>query len=81
MKDLSRILMTEKENYTDPLIGFLLAVYQEFDFTKAHVFLKQAEILLQNDFFLGYSTEEFMENARLLLFEAYTKIHKTIEIG
>lgn len=81
LKDLSRILLTEKDTYTDPLIGFLLAVYQEFDFKKAHVFLKQAEVLLQNDFFLGYSTEEFMENARLLLFEAYTKIHKIIEIG
>lgn len=81
LKDLSRILLTEKDNYTDPLIGFLLAVYQEFDFNKAHVFLKQAEVLLSNDFFLGYSQEEFMEQARLLLFEAYTKIHKIIEIG
>jgi translation initiation factor 3 subunit E len=81
LKDLSRILLTERDSYTDPLIGFLLAVYQEFDFNKAHVYLKQSEVLLQNDFFLGYSTEEFMENARLLLFEAYTKIHKIIEIG
>jgi len=81
LKDLSRTLMTERSNYSDPIIEFLLAVYNEFNFERAHQQLSKCEELLQNDFFLGYSTEEFMEQARLLLFEAYTKIHKSIEIG
>jgi translation initiation factor 3 subunit E len=80
MKDLAKILVTEQPNYSDPVTQFLLAVYTEFDFKRAHLALRECETLLTNDFFLGYSTDEFMEQARLLLFEAYTKIHKVIKI-
>lgn len=81
LKDLAKILVVETPNYSDPVIQFLLAVYTNFDFNAAHAALAQCESLLQSDFFLGYSTDEFMEQARLMLFEAYTKIHKIIQIG
>jgi len=80
LKDLAKILLTEQANYADPVTQFLLAVYTDFDFARAHQALQQCETLLTNDFFLGYSTDEFMEQARLMLFEAYTKIHKVIKI-
>jgi len=79
-KDLARVLITELPNYSDPVTSFLLAVYTDFDFKRAAEALAQCENLLQSDFFLGYSADEFMENARLMLFEAYTKIHKVIQI-
>jgi translation initiation factor 3 subunit E len=37
--------------------------------------------VLSNDFFLMSSLEEFMENARLFIFETYCRIHQVIDIG
>ncbi len=34
-----------------------------------------------NDFFLVSCRNEFMENARLLIFETYCRIHQTIDIS
>ena len=36
--------------------------------------------VLQNDFFLVESREDFMENARYYIFETYCRIHNTISI-
>ncbi len=36
--------------------------------------------MLDNDFFLTACKEEFMENARLFIFETYCRIHQCIDI-
>jgi translation initiation factor 3 subunit E len=80
LKDIIRVLQQERRNYTDPIIEFFLSLYVEFDFEAASAQLKQCEQLFANDFFLGFIQAEFMENARLLLFETYCRIHRTIQM-
>lgn len=36
--------------------------------------------MLANDFFLFHYREDFIENARLFIFETYCRIHNTISI-
>lgn len=93
LKDLTRVLQVEQESKkqqaqstsnavvsVDPIISFLLTVYQDFNFEGAHSWLEDCELVLNNDYFLSFSGPEFMEHARLLLFEAYCRIHKAIDI-
>lgn len=37
--------------------------------------------VLENDFFLVHSREEFIDSARLFVFETYCRIHNTISIS
>jgi len=81
LKDIVRVLLTERNAYSDPITEFLISLYVDFDFDTAHLKLKECEKLLANDFFLGYIANEFLENARLLIFETYCRIHKRININ
>merc|ERR1712050_495946 len=42
--------------------------------------LQRCELLCRGDFFLAGAWEEFEENARLLIFETYCRIHQCINI-
>lgn len=52
-----------------------------FDFDKAQVALRECEKVLVGDFFLCSVAQEFLETARLLVFETYCRIHQTIDLG
>jgi len=80
LKDIVRVLVQEREVYSDALTEFLRALYVDFDFDLAHEKLSQCKKLIENDFFLRRLSGEFMESARSLLFETYCRIHKTISI-
>jgi len=43
--------------------------------------LRECEKVLVNDFFLVSCRDEFIENARLHIFETYCRIHQCIDIG
>lgn len=53
----------------------------EFDFEAAQRELTLAERVVGDDFFLGEFREEFLDNARYLISEAYCRIHQRIDIG
>ena len=53
-----------------------------FDFDDAQAKLAECESVIVTDYFLSYLTtpSEFMEAARLAIFETYVRIHSTIEL-
>ena len=53
----------------------------EFDLEAAQRELTLAEKVVADDFFLGEFREEFLDNARHLISEAYCRIHQRIDIG
>jgi len=71
----------EEYQYTDPVTTFLKELYVEFDFEAAQKALKEAEKVVANDFFLDNFGDDFMDNARYLISEAYCRIHQRIDIG
>lgn len=86
VKDVIRILLSEKLAYQDPLTELLLATCSDFDFTKTQALLKQCKEVVESDFFLNQNgdesqiAEQFMDGARLLVFETCCRIHSRISI-
>ncbi|KAK5265628.1 eukaryotic translation initiation factor 3 subunit E [Exophiala xenobiotica] len=80
LKDLVRVVKQEIYEYQDPVTEFVKALYVDFDFEGAQKKLTEAEAILRGDFFLGSSTDAFMESARHLISESYCKIHQRIDI-
>ncbi|KAI9294211.1 eukaryotic translation initiation factor 3, subunit 6 [Neoconidiobolus thromboides FSU 785] len=80
IKDLIKIVQQEAHAYNDPITQFTEALYVRFDFDEAQSKLKECENLFANDFFLVSSLDEFLENARTLILEAYCRINQRINI-
>lgn len=80
LKELVRVIDQESYRFQDPVTQFLEALYINFDFEAAEQKLKSCEKALANDYFLQPYKDEFVENARLFIFETYCKIHNTIDI-
>ncbi|KAF8622502.1 hypothetical protein AX15_006949 [Amanita polypyramis BW_CC] len=81
LREIVKVIQTEEYQYQDPVTSFLKELYVEFDFEAAQKALKEAVDLVGNDFFLGEFREEFLDNARYLISEAYCRIHQKIDIG
>eukprot|EP00996_Jenningsia_fusiforme_P000167 NODE_1125_length_1688_cov_29.239780_g996_i0.p1 GENE.NODE_1125_length_1688_cov_29.239780_g996_i0~~NODE_1125_length_1688_cov_29.239780_g996_i0.p1 ORF type:complete len:448 (+),score=140.13 NODE_1125_length_1688_cov_29.239780_g996_i0:143-1486(+) len=80
IKELVRCIEQEAFNYQDPITEFVTALFSEHDFKAAQAKLQQCESVLMNDFFLVSCREEFLENAKLMIFENYCRIHTVIDI-
>jgi len=81
LKDLVKVIQQESYVYKDPITEFLESLYVNFDFESAQQKLRECEAVLVNDLFLVACHSEFMENARLFIFETYCRIHQCIDIG
>jgi len=81
MKDLVRVIGVERMNYSDPITRFLEALYTEVNFEDAQEMLQVCATVLDNDFFLCNSEQDFMKNARLYIFETYCRIHERIDLN
>lgn len=79
VKDLVRALQQEN-NYKDPITELIECLFVQFDFEGAQQKLRECDLVLSNDCFLLPWQADFMENARLLIFETYCRIHKVIDI-
>jgi len=77
---LIRVLKQERDVYSDPFTEFILLLFLEFDFDKVKEKLALCAQILKNDIFLSNVASQFLECARLLVFETYCKIHHTINI-
>jgi translation initiation factor 3 subunit E len=75
VKDLLRVLTVQ-----DPITQFIDALYARYDFKAAQQALAAASELMEKDFFLVASREEFVESARFALFETYCRLHATINL-
>ncbi|CAA2952421.1 eukaryotic translation initiation factor 3 subunit E [Olea europaea subsp. europaea] len=90
-KDFIKVIQQEQYLYEDPITEFLACVYVNFDFDEAQKKMKVCEEVILNDPFLGKRVEgsfttvplrdEFLENARLFMFETYCRIHQRIDMG
>ncbi|KAJ7976735.1 Eukaryotic translation initiation factor 3 subunit E [Quillaja saponaria] len=91
-KDFIKVIQQEQHSYKDPITEFLACVYVNYDFDGAQKKMKECEEVILNDPFLGkrveegnFSTvplrDEFLENARLFIFETYCRIHIRIDMG
>merc|ERR1711988_1219914 len=67
--------------YRDPITEFLECLYVNFDFDGAQQKLRDCETVLVNDFFLVACIDDFIENARLFIFETFCRIHQCISIN
>lgn len=80
VKDTVWIVHHEAACYSDPVTRFLLALYVDVDFDEAQQELQKCAQVCKVDFFLNRHWAEFEENARLLIFETYCRIHQCINI-
>jgi len=81
LKDLVWVVQHEAHSYQDPITKFLECLYVHFDFDRAQIELRECEKVLVSDFFLCNIATEFMETARLFIFETYCRIHQKIDLG
>eukprot|EP00010_Vexillifera_abyssalis_P003082 CAMPEP_0201558854 /NCGR_PEP_ID=MMETSP0173_2-20130828/70482_1 /ASSEMBLY_ACC=CAM_ASM_000268 /TAXON_ID=218659 /ORGANISM="Vexillifera sp., Strain DIVA3 564/2" /LENGTH=546 /DNA_ID=CAMNT_0047972495 /DNA_START=55 /DNA_END=1695 /DNA_ORIENTATION=- len=81
LHSLIKVIQQESDTYSDPITEFLECLYVQFDFDGAQHKLAECETVLANDFFLVGCRDEFIENARLFIFETYCRIHSCVDIG
>uniref|UniRef100_A0A673IN49 Eukaryotic translation initiation factor 3 subunit E n=1 Tax=Sinocyclocheilus rhinocerous TaxID=307959 RepID=A0A673IN49_9TELE len=81
LKDLVKVIQQESYTYKDPITEFVECLYVNFDFDSAQKKLRECEAVLGNDFFLVACLEDFIENARLFIFETFCRIHQCISIS
>ena len=74
------ILQQEAHTYRDPILDFVDRLYIQFDFDVAQQKLRECYQVFAIDVFLQPLRAEFIENARLFIFETYCKIHRKIDI-
>lgn len=80
LKELIKVIQQEAYEYSDPTTQFLECLFVNYDFDGAQQKLVECELVIDNDFFLTACKEEFIENARLFIFEHYCRIHQCIDI-
>lgn len=81
LKELVRVIQQERYQYSDPLTDFVLCLFVNFDFDRAQSLLRECEVVIDNDYFLAALKDEFIESARLFIFETYCRLHSAIDIG
>lgn len=81
IREVVKVIQMEEYQYKDPITNFLKELYIEFDFEAAQGELKKAVHIVGDDFFLSGFQEDFLDNARYLISEAYCRIHRRIDIA
>uniref|UniRef100_A0A336LLF3 Eukaryotic translation initiation factor 3 subunit E n=1 Tax=Culicoides sonorensis TaxID=179676 RepID=A0A336LLF3_CULSO len=81
LKDLIKVIQQESYTYKDPITEFLEHLYVNFDFEGARMKLHECQTVILNDFFIIGCLNEFVENARLMIFETFCRIHQCITIN
>uniref|UniRef100_A0A1B0D5V8 Eukaryotic translation initiation factor 3 subunit E n=2 Tax=Phlebotomus papatasi TaxID=29031 RepID=A0A1B0D5V8_PHLPP len=80
LKDLIKVIQQESYTYRDPITEFLEHLYVNFDFESARMKLHECQTVIINDFFIIGCLTEFVDNARLMIFETFCRIHQCITI-
>jgi len=81
MKELIKVIQQEAYEYSDPITEFIECLFVNYDFDGAQQKLIECEALIDHDYFLTAIKADFLENARLFIFETYCRIHQCIDIG
>eukprot|EP01139_Manchomonas_bermudensis_P025050 Amastigsp_a844177_141.p2 type:complete len:172 gc:universal Amastigsp_a844177_141:1-516(+) len=81
LKDLVKVIQQERAAHTDAVTEFIECLYVRFDFDAAQAKLLACSELLASDYFLAGCQHEFVESARLFIFETYCRIHDTVDMS
>ncbi|XP_015790911.1 eukaryotic translation initiation factor 3 subunit E [Tetranychus urticae] len=81
MKELVKVIQQESYTYRDPITEFVECLCVNFDFDGAQKKLRECVEVFDHDFFLVALKDDFIENARLFVFEIFCQIHECISIG
>eukprot|EP00922_Rhytidocystis_sp_ex-Travisia-forbesii_P034420 GHVS01051104.1.p1 GENE.GHVS01051104.1~~GHVS01051104.1.p1 ORF type:complete len:561 (+),score=82.27 GHVS01051104.1:74-1684(+) len=71
---------TSKDKYSDAFTRLMEALYISFDFDAAQRNMSEIAECCENDFFLNPLKGAVEQSARLLIFETYCRIHRSINI-
>lgn len=66
--------------YSDPFTSFLVSMYIDYDFTIAQKCIAQVKAVCERDMFLHELGNNIEEQCRVIIFETYCRIHKSINI-
>lgn len=80
LHELTRLCVQEAHSYSDPLTRFVVALASESDFDAALRELAACEGAMGADLFLAQHAPAFMLAAKGLVFEAYCRIHRRVDI-
>lgn len=80
MRDIVTVIHSESELIRDPITDFLVALLVNMDFDEAQVQLQKCLRVCEMDYFLEEHQQTFVDNARHLIFEAYCRVHQSIDI-
>eukprot|EP00160_Parvularia_atlantis_P014252 Unigene3433_Nuclearia_a/m.10518 Unigene3433_Nuclearia_a/g.10518 ORF Unigene3433_Nuclearia_a/g.10518 Unigene3433_Nuclearia_a/m.10518 type:complete len:480 (-) Unigene3433_Nuclearia_a:17-1456(-) len=81
LRELVAMIQQESHTYRDPIVDFVQCLYIDFNFDAAQQKLRECSEVFSMDFFLEPFLDEFIDNARLFIFETYCKIHQKIDIS
>lgn len=68
-----QVIQQEAYEYNDPITDFVECLFVNYDFDGAQQKLIECETLIENDYFLTAIKAEFLESARLFIFETYCR--------
>ncbi|WIA30440.1 hypothetical protein OEZ86_000524 [Tetradesmus obliquus] len=80
LRELIKVIQQESYEYSDPITQFLECLFVHYDFDGAQQKLIECESVIEHDYFLTAIKSEFLESARLFIFETYCRIHQCINI-
>jgi len=87
LKEIVKVVEEEIQNYSDPIVEFIRALYIKYDFEEAEKQLSLCGPILVYDYIVSGTEEveglknEFLVAGRYSICEAYCKIHSTIDIA
>lgn len=82
VREVAKVLHLESyRQRADPFVDFFRHLYAELDFEQAQKALALADKVARQDYFLLKHADAFVEQARLLIFEAYGRIHQEMDMA
>ncbi|KAJ1607301.1 putative translation initiation factor and PINT domain-containing protein [Cryptosporidium canis] len=81
LDNIVNIIALNRDKYKDPFTELIFNLLVKFDFEKSQKILNSYSSVTERDFFLYPLQKYIEENAKLLIFEIYCRIHKSIDLN
>lgn len=81
LDNIVNIITLNRDKYKDLFTELIFNLLVNFDFEASQKILNSFSSVTENDFFLNPLQKYIEENARLLIFEIYCRIHKSIDLN
>lgn len=81
LDNIVNIIALNRDKYKDQFTELIFNLLVNFDFEASQKILNSYSSIMEKDFFLNPLRKYIEENARLLIFEIYCRIHKSIDLN